>query len=98
MSLASGEARGSAMLNEMSEARRLILQAAAAREDRLLQPPANARGAAAKNIAVRLVDAGWVKEIKAPKEAPIWRRDAAGGGGFALKLTEIGRASCRERV
>jgi hypothetical protein len=71
------------MLNEMSEARRLMLEAAAAREDRLLQPPANARGAAAK----RLVDAGW---IKAPKEAPIWRRDAAGGGGFTLKLTAKG--------
>ena len=50
MSLASGEARGSAMLNEMSEARRLMLEAAAAREDRLLQPPTNVRGAAAKNI------------------------------------------------
>jgi hypothetical protein len=90
MSLASGEARGSAMLNKMSEARRLMLQAAAARQDRLLQPPANARGAAAKTIACRLVDAGWVKEIKAPKEAPIWRRDAVGGGGFTLKLTAKG--------
>jgi Protein of unknown function (DUF3489) len=78
------------MLNEMSEARRLMLEAAAAREDRLLQPPANARGAAAKNIAGRLVDAGWAKEIKAPKNAPIWRRDAAGGGGFTLKLTAKG--------
>jgi hypothetical protein len=67
------------MLNDMSEARRLMLQAAAAREDRLLQPPTNVRGAAAKNIASRLVDAGWAKEIKVPKEAPIWRRDAEGG-------------------
>src|SRR5450631_4401340 len=61
--LCLGEAKGSAMLNEMSEARRLMLQAAAAREDRLLQPPANARGAAEKNIAGSLVDAGWAKEI-----------------------------------
>jgi Protein of unknown function (DUF3489) len=78
------------MLNEMSEARRLMLQAAAAREDRLLQPPTNVRGAAAKKIASRLIEAGWAKEIKAPKEAPIWRRDAAGGGAFALKLTAKG--------
>jgi Protein of unknown function (DUF3489) len=78
------------MLNNMSEARRLMLQAAVAREDRLLQPPTNVRGAAAKDIAGRLVDAGWAKEIKAPKEAPIWRRDAASGGAFALKLTAKG--------
>jgi Protein of unknown function (DUF3489) len=90
MSLASYESRGPAMLNELSETRRLMLQEAAAREDRLLQPPANARGAAAKSIAVRLVDAGWAKEIKATKEAPTWRRDVAGGRAFALKLTAKG--------
>jgi hypothetical protein len=78
------------MLNDMSEARRLMLQAAAAREDRLLQPPTNVRGAAARNIASRLVGVGWAKEIKAPREAPIWRRDTAGGGAFALKLTAKG--------
>jgi len=78
------------MLNEMSEARRLMLQAAAAREDRLLQPPANARGAAARIIAGKLIDAGWAKEIKALNGAPIWRRDAASGSAFTLKLTAKG--------
>jgi hypothetical protein len=78
------------MLNEMSEARRLMLQAAAAREDRLLEPPANARGAAARTIAGKLIDAGWAKEIKALNGAPIWRRDAASGSAFALKLTAKG--------
>jgi hypothetical protein len=78
------------MLNELSEAQRLMLQAAAARQDRLVQPPANARGAVAKAIAGRLIDARWAKEIKAPNGAPIWRRDAEGGSAFTLKLTAKG--------
>ena len=78
------------MRNEMSHARRLMLQAAAAREDRFLQPPTNARGAAAKTIAGKLVEAGWAKEMKALNEAPIWRRDAASGSAFTLKLTTKG--------
>ena len=78
------------MLDDISETWRLMLQAAAARKDRLLQLPANATGAAVNAIASELIDAGWAKEIKAPKKAPIWRRDASGGGTFALKLTAKG--------
>ncbi len=84
------------MLNDMSEAWRLTLEAAAAREDRLLKPPGNARGAAAKTIAGKLIGAGWAKEIKAPKHAPIWRRDGAGGGIYALKLTARGLKAIAE--
>jgi hypothetical protein len=75
------------MPNEMSHAQRLVLQAAAAREDRFLQLPANARGAVAKTIAGKLIDAGWAKEMKALNEAPIWCRDGASGSAFTLKLT-----------
>ena len=78
------------MRNEMSEAQRLTLQAAAAREDRFLQPPRNARGAAARTIAGKLIDAGWAKEMRARSGAPIWRRDAASGSAFTLKLTAKG--------
>jgi len=78
------------MLNKISEARRLMLQAAAERKDRLLQPPANARGAVAKTVAGKLIDAGWAKEIKAPNGAPVWRKDAASGELYALKLTAKG--------
>ena len=78
------------MRNEMSEAQRLTLQAAAAREDRFLPPPRNARGAAARTIAGKLIDAGWAKEMRALSGAPIWRRDAASGSAFTLKLTAKG--------
>jgi hypothetical protein len=78
------------MLNKMSEAQRSMLQAAAARDDRLLQPPKSARGAVAKSLAAKLIDLGWVKEIKASNGAPVWRREAAPGGLVALKLTAKG--------
>ena len=78
------------MFHEMSEAQRLVLQAAAAREDHLLQLPTNARGAAARAIAGKLIGAGWAKEIAALNDAPIWRTDAASGTAFSLKLTAKG--------
>jgi hypothetical protein len=88
--LGPADAKGSQMLNKTSEAQRSMLQAAAAREDRLLQPPGNARGAVAKSLAAKLIDAGWAKEIKASKGAPVWRREAATGGAYGLKLTAKG--------
>jgi hypothetical protein len=78
------------MLNTMSEAQRLMLRAAAASEDRFLQRPANARAAAVRILGGRLIDAGWVKEIKARNGAPIWRKDTASGETYALKLTAKG--------
>jgi hypothetical protein len=78
------------MLNKMSEAQRSMLQAAARREDRLVTPPANARAAARKTLTIHLIDAGWVKEIKARNGAPVWRNDGASGARYALKLTANG--------
>ena len=78
------------MFNAMTEAQRLMLQAAAAREDRLLQLPVKTKGAAAKSIAGKLIDGGWVKETKALDGAPVWRKDMASGRAFALKLTAKG--------
>jgi hypothetical protein len=78
------------MLHKMSEAQRSVLQTAAACDDHLLQPPGSARGAVAKSLAAKLVDAGWAKETKASSRAPVWRRDAATGVAYALKLTAKG--------
>ena len=78
------------MVKKMSEAQQSTLQVAAAREDRLLQTPGNARGAVAKSLGAKLIDAGWAKEVKAPDDAPLWRRDAATGVAYALKLTSKG--------
>jgi hypothetical protein len=82
--------KGFKMLDKMSEAQRLMLQAAVAREDRILQPPAKARGAGAKAFIAKLIEAAWVKEVKAPRGAPVWRSDKASSEEFALKLTPKG--------
>ena len=52
------------MLNKMSDAQRSMLRAAATRDDLLLTPSASARTAAVKSFAVKLLDAGWAKEVK----------------------------------
>jgi hypothetical protein len=78
------------MLDKMSEAQRLMLRAAVACEDRILRRTAKARGAPTKAFISKLIEAGWVKEMKAPKGAPVWRRDKASSEGFALKLTPKG--------
>jgi len=78
------------MFNKMSQAQRLVLQATARREDRLLELPANLRGAAAKTFGGKLIEAGWVREVKATNGAPVWRREAASGEAYALKLTPKG--------
>ena len=84
------------MSNEMSRTQRLALQAGAAREDHLLLPRAG--GAAAKAIAGKCVRVGWAREVKATKDGPIWRREAASGGLFALKLTAKGLRAAAESV
>ena len=84
------DVKGSIMTSKISETQRAMLQVAAKREDRLLTPPANARTAAVKSLAGKLIAAGWAKEIKARNGAPIWRKDAASGEAYALKLTAKG--------
>ena len=83
------------MLDRMSEAQRSMLQAAIAREDRILQPPAKARGAAVEAFISGLIEAGWVKEVKAAKGVPVWRSDATSGEVYALKLTSNGVKAVR---
>jgi Protein of unknown function (DUF3489) len=78
------------MFKKMSETQRSMLHAATTREDRLVTSPANARAAAMKALAGKWIDAGWVKEIKACYGAPVWRKDAASGETYGLKLTVKG--------
>jgi hypothetical protein len=78
------------MLSKISETQRSMLLAATIREDRLATPPANARPATVKTFGGRLIDAGFAKEIKARSGAPVWRKDAANGESFALKLSAKG--------
>jgi hypothetical protein len=78
------------MLNKISEAQRSMLRAAATRDDRLVTPPAKLRTAAVKSLAGKLLDAGWVSELKARSGMPVWRKDVAGDASYAMKLTAKG--------
>jgi hypothetical protein len=83
---------------KFTDAQLLMLSAAAQREDRILAMPPNLKGGAAKKVAVKLIAAGLVKEIKAKAEASSWRRDAETGQSFALKLTAAGlKASATDK-
>jgi len=66
------------------------LSAGAQRDDRCLVPPQNLRSGAAQKVAAKLIDACFVKEIRAKPEVPAWRQDERAGQYYALKLTAAG--------
>jgi len=68
----------------------LMLNAAAQRNDHCLVVAPNLKIAAAQKIAGKLIASGLVKEIKAKRGMPVWRRDDEAGQSYALKLTAAG--------
>ena len=78
------------MITKLTDAQRLMLSAAAQRDDRILAPPANLKGGTAQSVAAKLIAGGLVKEVKAKAGAAAWRRDAETGQAFALQLTAAG--------
>jgi hypothetical protein len=75
---------------KLSDTQRVLLSAAAQRDNRSLTPPENLKGGAAHKVAMKLIAAGLVKEIKAKRGLHIWRRDAQNAQSYALKLTAAG--------
>lgn len=78
------------MSNKLTDTQLVLLSAASQREDRYLTPPAGARLGPARKAAAKLLEAGFVKELRARKEAPVWRSDEETKQSFALKLTAAG--------
>jgi hypothetical protein len=58
--------------------------------DGFLVAPPTLKGATAQKVASKLISAGFVKEVKAKANDPIWRRDEESGASYALKLTAAG--------
>jgi hypothetical protein len=75
---------------KLSDTQLVILSAAAQRDDRGLTLSENLKGGAAHKVAMKLIAAGLVKEVKAKAGMPIWRRDAQNAQSYALKLTAAG--------
>jgi hypothetical protein len=78
------------MQNKLTEAQLALLQAGAQNEDRFIVALTGAKGAAAKKTAAKLIEACFVKELKAKPGVPIWRVDGETGQTYALKLTAAG--------
>jgi len=67
-----------------------MLSAATQRGDRCLIASPSLKGGAALKVANRLISGGFVEEIEAEADAPIWRRDNKTGQAYALKLMAAG--------
>jgi hypothetical protein len=67
----------------------LVMLSAAQRDDRSLTPPEMLKGSATRKVAMKLIAAGLVKEVKAKAGMPVWR-DEQTGQSYTLKLTAAG--------
>jgi hypothetical protein len=83
------ERKGWIMSVKLTDARLVMMSAAAQRKDHCLSAPATIKGAALSKVSAKLTKLGLAREIEAKHGAPIWRRDDA-GQGYALKLTADG--------
>ena len=78
------------MAIKLTDTQLVLLSAAARRDDHCLVPPTGARPGSTQKAAAELLDAGLVKEVRARKDMPVWRRDEEAEQAFALKLTAAG--------
>ncbi len=72
---------------KLTDTQLVLLSAASQRDDHCLVPPTGARVSPTRKAAAKLLDAGLVKEIRARKDMPVWRRDEDTDQAIALKLT-----------
>src|SRR6516165_9591764 len=75
---------------KLSDTQFALLGAASQREDQYLPPPNGPRLGPVKRAAGKLLTEGLVQEVRARKDAPVWRRDEDSDQAFALKLTAAG--------
>ena len=73
---------------KLTDTQLVLLSAAAQRKDLCLVAPATLKGATPQKVASKLISLGFIKEVKAKANDPIWRRDE--GASYALKLTATG--------
>jgi hypothetical protein len=78
------------MSNKLNDTQLMLLSGASQRDDLYLSLPTGAKLAQARRAAAKLLEAGLVREVKARKDAPVWRRDQEGDQDYSLKLTAAG--------
>jgi hypothetical protein len=90
MSRERNTTKSSGSIHRLSDTQLVLLSAAAQRDDHCLTATPKLKGAAARNVAEKLIAAGLCEEIKAKAGTPIWRRDVEIAQSFALRLTAAG--------
>src|SRR6516225_10271567 len=75
---------------KLSDTQLALLGAASQREDQYLAPQTGPRLGPVKRAVGKLLTEGLVQEVRAQKNAPVWRRDEDSDLAFALKLTAAG--------
>jgi hypothetical protein len=78
------------MTTKLTQTQHALLGTGIEREDRCVVIGSSGQAAAAKRLAAKMIDAGWLKEIKAKPNAPVWRTDKVTGATYSLKLTATG--------
>jgi hypothetical protein len=75
-------------MSNLTDIQLVTLSVATHRGDRGVVLPPNLRGGAAQKLVTKLIDLGFVEEIRASGDLPVWRRDA--NRPMALRLTKRG--------
>ena len=75
---------------KLNDIQLLLLSAASQRDDRCVVVRTGAKRRQALRAASQLLETGYLKELRAKAETPIWRRDEESGLSYALKLTVAG--------
>ena len=77
------------MTNKLTQTHISLLRSAIGHADRCVAPP-NGWAATEKKSAAKMIENGWLKEIKAKPGASTWRKDGATGTAYSLKITAAG--------
>jgi hypothetical protein len=74
---------------KLTDTQLVILSAASRREDRGVVLPTNLKGGAAHKLVAKLVDHGFIEEVRARGDLPVWRRDDD-NRAMALRISRRG--------
>jgi hypothetical protein len=75
-------------MSKLTDTQLVTLSAASQREDRGIVLPPNLKGGAAQKLVAKLIELGFVEEIRARGDLPVWRRDDE--RPMALRITKRG--------
>jgi Protein of unknown function (DUF3489) len=76
-------------MSKLTDTQLVTLSAASRREDRGIVLPPNLKGGAAQKLVAKLIELGFVEEIRARGDLPVWRRDDD-NRAMALRITKDG--------